>query len=75
MNDTLEEYYKKHGRLPTEPIPDEVKECKDNNISHWDISTIYTEPTKVLYNGKICIVEGIGIKPLVRDNKALKVFG
>ena len=31
MNDTLQEYYDKHnGRLSTEPIPDEVKECKDN---------------------------------------------
>jgi len=31
MTDTLQTYYDKHkSRLPTEPIPDEVKECKDN---------------------------------------------
>lgn len=39
MNDTLQTYYDKHNyKLPTEPIPDEVK-------------------------------------PLVGENKALKVFG
>lgn len=31
MSDTLQTYYDKHnGRLPTEPIPDEVKESKDD---------------------------------------------
>ena len=31
MNDTLQTYYdKNNGRLPTGPIPEEVKECKDN---------------------------------------------
>jgi len=31
MSDTLQTYYDKHNaRLPTKPIPDKVKECKDN---------------------------------------------
>lgn len=31
MNDTLQDYYNKHnGRLPTDPIPEKTKECKDN---------------------------------------------
>lgn len=33
MNDTLQNYYDKHnGRLPTKPIPDEVKKCKSFNL-------------------------------------------
>jgi len=31
MNDTLQDYYDKHNsRLPVNPIPKEIKECKDN---------------------------------------------
>ncbi len=33
MNDTLQTYYDKHNsRLPTEPIPEEVKESKSFNF-------------------------------------------
>ena len=59
--DRLEEAKKKAiealGSIKLKEIEEEA------TVSEWDCATNYTEPTKVLYHNKICIVEGIGVEP------------
>ena len=64
--DTLETYYNENNyRLPTEPIPDEVKECgsfdfktmrigkMENTTNECDLKqALNIEGKKVTYNGK-----------------------